>query len=131
MKFCPDCGCENIDDAVFCRNCGLKFNADVQKTSKKVVKTNQSPPSVVANNSIVSKLFYKTDKYTGELRFAKTKTISIGVFILMFLFSMSVGIEGASFIALLLTSIIFGLVFAVPVFVVGFILGLVIDRISH
>lgn len=131
MKYCLDCGCENIDESVFCRNCGAKFNVEVQKTSKKPVNSNKTPPSAVANNSVVSKLFYKTDKCTGELRIAKAKSISIGVFVLMFLFAMVSGIEGASFIALFLTAIIFALMFAIPIYVVGFVLGIVIDRFSN
>ena len=75
MKYCPDCGCENIDEAQFCRNCGLKFNAEVQNTSQNIAKVNNSSKvDVIGDKSVVQKLFYKTDKYTGELRFAKTKS---------------------------------------------------------
>lgn len=130
MKYCPDCGCENIDDAQFCRNCGLQFTAEVQKTSKKEVKVNQTP-SGIAENPIISNLFYKEDRNTGEVRIAKAKTISIGVFVLMFIFSMSVGVEGASIFVLFLTSIIFALIFAIPTYVVGFIIGILVDRISE
>ena len=130
MKYCPDCGCENIDEAQFCRNCGLKFDAEVQKTSQKISKTNQYPPAVV-DNPILSKLFFKKDKYTGELRIAKTKSISIGVFVLMFTFSMVSGVQGASFFVLLLTSIIFALIFTIPTYVIGFIIGIIVDKISN
>ncbi len=130
MKYCPDCGCENIDEAQFCRNCGLKFDAEVQKTSQKISKTNQYPPTVV-DNPILSKLFFKKDKYTGELRIAKTKSISIGVFVLMFTFSMVSGVQGASFFVLLLTSIIFALIFTIPTYVIGFIIGIIVDKISN
>ena len=129
MRYCPDCGCENIDEAQFCRNCGLKFDVEAKKD---IVEVNNVPQKTVVNDgSIVSKLFYKTDKYTGELRFAKAKSISIGVFVLMFLFAMAVGAEGASFFVLLLTAIIFALVFAVPTYVIGYVIGLLVERISN
>ena len=132
MKFCPDCGCENIDEAQFCRNCGLKFDVEVQESSLKKREVNTvSQTNVLSDNPIISKLFFKSDKYTGELRFAKAKSFSILIFVLMFAFSMTVGIEGVSFFVLLLSSVIFALIFAVPVYVVGFILGLVADKISE
>ncbi len=132
MKYCPDCGCENIDDAQFCRNCGLKFKGEVKKTSRDIAEVDSdSQTGALEANSIVSKLFYKTDKYTGELRFAKAKSISILIFVLMFVFAMAVGVEGSSFVVLLLTAIIFGLMFAIPTYVLGFIVGIVIDKISN
>lgn len=138
MKYCPDCGCENIDEAQFCRNCGLKFDVEDKND---IVEVNNAPQETVVNttpqktavndDSIISQLFFKTDKYTGELRFAKAKSFSIGVFVLMFIFAMSVGAEGASFFVVLLAAIIFALVFAVPTYVIGYIIGLLVDRISN
>ena len=26
MKTCQECGCENVDDVRFCKNCGSEFN---------------------------------------------------------------------------------------------------------
>ena len=132
MKFCPECGCENIDEAQFCRNCGLEFNVEIEKKSQKPPKANNSiDASGLSSNPVISNLFLKEDKYTGELRIGKAKTISIAIFILMFLFAMTVGVEGASLFALILTAIIFGLIFAVPTFVIGYVIGIVIDRMSN
>lgn len=129
MKYCPDCGCENIDEAQFCRNCGLKFTAEVAKKSAEVKK---APQNTVAadKNPIVTKLFYKTDRITGEVRFAKAKSISIAVFVLMFLFAMTAPVEG-SFVVVFLTAIIFALMFAIPMYVLGFIVGIIIEKISQ
>ena len=42
MKFCPDCGCENLEEAQFCRNCGLKFDVEVQNTNQNIAEVNNS-----------------------------------------------------------------------------------------
>lgn len=137
-EYCPDCGCENIDEAQFCRNCGLKFketNITVAQTEENVVEVNKSPHEVkttdAENKSIVSKLFYKTDKTTGQLRFAKAKSISIAVFVIMFLFEISIGFQTYSFAVVLIASVIFGLMFAVPLYVIGYVIGVIIDRIQN
>ena len=132
MKFCPDCGCENIDEAQFCRNCGLKLNGEVAEATQNVAKVKTSPPANdISAHPILQKLFYKTDRLTGELRFAKAKTISIGIFVLMFLFAMAVGLPESSFAAALIVAILFGLIFAVPLYALGYIVGLIIDRLSQ
>ncbi|MBQ6100159.1 MAG: zinc-ribbon domain-containing protein [Methanobrevibacter sp.] len=122
MKNCPSCGYENIDEALFCRNCGHDLN------SQKPQKTAESKLSHVKDESIVIKLFYKTDRRTNELRFAKSKSISIAVFILMFLFGIFQGSTTVSFFVVIIVAIVFGLIFAIPVYVLGFITGLLIDR---
>ena len=130
MKYCPDCGCENIDEAQFCRNCGFKFNAEVAQNVSEVKKA--SPNAVDDDiNPIVEKLFYKTDRLTGELRFAKAKTIGIVIFILMFLFGLISGSEGSSFAVVFIVAIIFGLIFAIPLYVLGFIVSIIIDKLSQ
>lgn len=77
---------------------------------------------------ILDTLFYKADEITGERRIAKTKTISISVFLLIFLFFMYLyltdpELAGGDIIISLFASIIIGLICAVPVFVIGWILG--------
>ena len=141
MKYCSECGCENLDEAQFCRNCGNKLKAATNEIAQKQatsdvnkVKHKETTPKVVVNknkNSIVTKLFYKTDKYTGELRIAKTKSISIVVFIVMFFFEIGINLAEYSFAVVFITGIIFGLFFAVPTYIIGYLLGLAIDKLTH
>ena len=129
MKFCRECGCENLDEAQFCKNCGLEFKSLPANENKQ----NNEVKVVVNKNqdSIVSKLFYKTDKYTGELRLAKSKTLSIAVFVIMFLFGIFSGSSTASFAAVFIAAIIFGLMFAIPTFLIGYAIGWAIDRSNN
>ena len=141
MKYCSECGCENPDEAQFCRNCGEKLKAAANEAVQKQaapdvsqVKQKEVTPKVTVNKnkgSIVSKLFYKTDKYTGELRIAKAKTISIVVFVVMFLFEVSISLAQYSFIVVLIAAIVFGLIFAVPTYLIGYLLGLAVDKLTH
>ena len=141
MKYCSECGCENLDEAQFCRNCGNKLKAATNEIAQKQatsdvnkVKHKETTPKVVVNknkNSIVTKLFYKTDKYTGELRIAKAKSISIVVFIVMFFFEIGINLAEYSFAVVFITGIIFGLFFAVPTYIIGYLLGLAIDKLTH
>ena len=141
MKYCSECGCENLDEAQFCRNCGSKLKAETNEIAQKQatsdikeVKRQEVTPNVTVNknmNSIVSKLFYKIDKYTGELRIAKTKTISIVVFVVMFFCEIGINLPEYSFAIVLITGIIFGLIFAVPTYIIGYLLGLAIDKLTH
>lgn len=132
MKYCSDCGCENIDEAQFCRNCGSKLNADVAKATQNTPNVKKAPQTDdISTNQIIRKLFYKTDTVTGEVRFAKAKTISIGVFFLMFLFGISVGSPGTSFAVVFIAAVLFGLVFAIPLYILGYVVGLIIERISQ
>lgn len=126
MKVCSKCGLENIDEAQFCRNCGEKLNLTSQVSQKTdVVKVTSN------RNSITTKVFYKTDKYDGSLRMAKTKTVSIIVFVSMFLFGVFSGSANFSFGIVFFSAIIFALIFAVPTFIIGTIAGFIIGRISH
>jgi uncharacterized membrane protein YvbJ len=122
MKFCPSCGFENIDDAQFCRNCGLKL----------IEKKNNVPEKRDASyNSIITKLFFKTDKYSGDLRIARTKTVTIIVFVATFLFAVSVGDGTLTLIEEFIVAVISGLIIAVPTYVIGYIVGLIMDRIRN
>ncbi len=126
MKFCRECGCENLDEAQFCKNCGLEFKSLPVNENK-----HDNEVKVVVNknqDSIISRLFYKTDKYTGELRFAKSKSISILVFVAMFIFAISVNLGQFPLISVVIVGIIFGLMFAIPTFLIGYALGWVIER---
>ena len=80
-------------------------------------------------NSIMSRLFLKTDKYSGELRLAKSKSISVVVFIVMFLFLICANAEFS--FAIIVAGIIFGLIFAVPTYVIGYVIGIIFDKITH
>ena len=141
MKYCSECGFENLDEAQFCRNCGNKLKPKIndiaqnQATSEiNEVKQGEVTSKVIVNknkDSIVSKLFYKTDKYTDELRIAKTNTISIAVFVLVFLFAIVVNASSYSVFVTVFAAIIVGLIFAVPTYIIGYILGLVIDKLTH
>ncbi len=140
MKYCSECGCENLDEAKFCRNCGSKLKsvtneiAEKQETSDINEFKHQELTSKVIvnenNDSIVSKLFYKTDRYTGELRIAKAKTISIAVFVLVFLYAIAINLATYSIFITIISAIIVGLVCAVPTYIIGYIIGLVIDKIN-
>ena len=141
MKYCSECGFENLDEAQFCRNCGNKLKpkinvmAENQATSEiSEVKQEEVTSSVIVNknkDSIISKLFYKTDKYTGELRIAKTNTISIAVFVLMFLYAIAINASSYSILVTVIAAIVIGLIFAVPTYIVGYLLGLAIDKLTH
>ena len=49
MKYCPNCGTENKDDARFCLGCGSKFESvDTEKTES--VETVESSNSTDATN---------------------------------------------------------------------------------
>ena len=103
-------------------------NSDANEVVQK-----QSTDTVIVNknkDSIITKDFYKTDKYTGELRVSKTNSISIAVFILMFLFGIFSGVD-VSVPVVVVAAIIFGLLFAVPTFIIGNLLGWAIDRLTH
>ncbi len=129
MKFCSECGCENLDEAIFCKNCGFKFKSLPVTENKQ-----DSEINVVVNenqNSIVSKLLYKRDKDTGQLRFAKTKSISIVVFVFMFLFAISVNLGQFSLVVVILAAIIFGFVFALATFFIGTALGWAIEMLDN
>ena len=141
MKYCSECGCENLDEAQFCRNCGEKLKVTANEVAQKQaspdvseVKQQEVTPKVAVNknkDSIISKLFYKTDKYTGELRIAKAKTISIVVFVVMFLFEVSISLAQYSFIVVFIAAIVFGLIFAGPTYLIGYLLGLAVDKFTH
>ena len=73
---------------------------------------------------LLNTLFYKIDNETGQIRLSKTKVITWIVFIIFFIIAINLYYTSPQFanddkILLLLSSIVFGLVFAVPTFVIG------------
>ena len=127
MKICSECGCENGEGAKFCKNCGFKFQSlpesDNNQNDDIKVAVNKNP------DSIISKLFYKTDKYTGQFRFAKLKSITIMVFVIIFLLSVYINLGEFQLSTVILAAILVGLTFALPIFIIGYILRWVIDRL--
>lgn len=82
---------------------------------------------------LMKTLFYKTDESTNQLRLSKTKVISSIVFIIFFGLSLvfyltSPDFKDTNILSLLIASIVFGLIFAVPTFIVGWILGKLLNR---
>ena len=128
MKICKSCGFENIDEAKFCKNCGEKLT---DKTGDVRPVDNADIIVKDTNNNLITKLFYKNDKYTGKLRIAKTKIITIAVFFIFFLFEIVTFATGNSFVVVFIAAVIFGLIFAIPTFIIGWIVGKVIDRLNH
>ena len=137
---CYNCGFENEYGATFCKECGVNLKTDSEKNSKKHVdvlnksfkvdRKRQSYP-IPSENSIKAKLMYKHDERTGQLRLAKTKCATIVVFSAFFIFSFGLSLFSQNIIVAFFIAIVFGLVFAVPTFIVGHVLGVVIDRIFH
>lgn len=137
---CYNCGFENKYGATFCHECGVNLKKDSEKNSKKHVdvlnksfkvdRKRQSYP-IPSENSIKAKLMYKHDERTGQLRLAKTKCATIVVFSAFFIFSFGLSLFSQNIILAFIIALIFGIVFAIPTFIVGHVLGLVIDRIFH
>lgn len=137
---CYNCGFENDNNTTFCRQCGVNlkkgdietFNDNVEVLNKELKVDNKIQPSSTPNkNSIQALLLYKTDSHSGKLRLAKTKCISIAVFTAFFFFSLAITLWSGNVIIAFFTAIAFGLMFAVPVAIIGFIIGVAIDKIAH
>ena len=80
-------------------------------------------------NSIVTKIFYKRDAYTEELRISKTVTISLIVFILFFILFLWIDYSDYGYFIAedFIIAIIFAAIFAVPCFIIGWIISYFID----
>lgn len=73
------------------------------------------------------KLFYWNNKEFNEYVFSKTKTISILIFVLFFAWAaLTAPVHGI--ISVLLGSILIGLIFAVPAFIIGYIIHYLMNR---
>lgn len=113
MKICQECGHENPNDVDFCQECGRNFKANI-------VKANNSP-------AIINSALYKVDKKTGDLRLSKTKAISLSSFTVIVLFFILMGqLFPASAMWI---PILAGLMVAVPVAIVLYLLGYLIAGI--
>ena len=113
MKICQECGHENPNDVDFCQECGRNFKANI-------VKANNSP-------AIINSALYKVDKKTGNLRLSKTKAISLSSFTVIVLFFILMGqVFPASAMWI---PILAGLMVAVPVAIILYLLGYLIAGI--
>lgn len=82
--------------------------------------------------NLLTALIYKNDEKSGIKRISKTKTIPLIVFVAFFLFAMTIYITNPEvspniFISIIAATII-GLTFAVPVFIVGWIISKFLNR---
>lgn len=73
------------------------------------------------------KLFYWDNKELNEYVFSKTKTISILVFVLFFVWAVLTS-TAHGIIPILIVAIMIGLIFAVPTFVIGYIIHYLMNR---
>ena len=131
---CYNCGFENDENTSYCHQCGVNLKNDDDKTLKRNsnirVNTRHShtaPPI----NSLQAKLLYKEDRYTGKLRMAKTKCATIVVFSAFFFFSLAISLFAGNMLLSFVISIAFGLVFAIPVAIIGTVIGYALDKITH
>ncbi len=132
---CYNCGYENEDGVSFCHECGVNLktfdeNVDGLKKDFKVVRKGQSY-SANPLDSIKTKLMYKYDTNNGRLRLAKTKCATLVVFCAFTGFGLILTLTTGAGIAGIFGSILFGLVFAAPVAIIGFIIGYIIDKVLH
>lgn len=82
--------------------------------------------------NLLTDLIYKNDEKSGIKRISKTKVIPLIVFVAFFLFAMTIYITNPEvspniFISIIAAAII-GLTFAVPVFIVGWIISKFLNR---
>ena len=111
---CPECQTENEENAGFCKKCGVNLG-DVPLSNS----------DDVTENKLARKLFYWHDEKTDKYRLAKSKIISEISFLIGFIYGIIFyfvlfEIKYSFFIAIT-ASIVLGLLLAVPVFVIGFL----------
>ena len=137
---CYNCGFENKPGVSFCHQCGVNlknedvesFNDDVEVLNKefKVKKKRQAYPAP-QENSIKAKLMYKRDYRTGKLRIAKTKCATLIVFTGFFIFAFLITLLKFNIFYSIIMGLLFGFIFAFPVFIIGSVAGRVIDKIFN
>ena len=109
---CEECGCENPDNAKFCKNCGKEFNLASDYESS-LIESDADKKRTINNGSIydwILPLLYWHNNLNGEYKLSKTKIISILVFIYL-MYSMPFPIAGKA---------LFSLIITIPVFLIGF-----------
>lgn len=128
---CYNCGFENKPGASFCHQCGVNIkNDDVEVLNEEFkVEKKRQPYPAPPKNSIKSKLMYKHDYRTGELRLAKTKCVTLIVFSGFSIFAFLISLLNGNIFASIIVGLIVGFVFAFPVLIIGFVLGKIIEKI--
>ena len=83
-------------------------------------------------NSVLKILFYKTDVVTGLPRLSKTKAISFVWFAFWFIMVLVTNYSEWGFLEFsdFLAGLFIGLIFTAPVFIIGWVIGKLIDRNS-
>lgn len=133
---CYNCGFENKAGVSFCHKCGVNLNnsehIDDEDLNKgiKVTRKRQFYSNPL-ENFIKSKLMYKHDLTTGKLRLAKTKCVTLVVFCGFSIFGFLVSLLKFNIIISIFAGLIIGILFAIPVAVIGIVFGRVIDKIFH
>jgi uncharacterized membrane protein YvbJ len=125
---CEDCGCENPDDAKFCKNCGKAFakpntparTADERQNKKKI-----------DNGTLydwILPILYWHDKRTDEYKLSKTKIISILVFIYFFYQNYFTWNSVYQFNTPLHLAILWSLMSTIPIFLIGYVIHYLLNR---
>ena len=109
-----------------------KQREEIAKNQKLIDRQNKniSKNKTVNNGELHKlkyKLFYWNNKETNEYVFSKTKSISVFVFVFFFIFFLLTA-KTQGIIPILIGGIIVGLIFAVPVFIIGYIIHYVMNR---
>ena len=132
---CYNCGFENKDGVSFCHECGVNlktFDENVESLNKDFkVKRKRQPYPAPPVDSIKSKLMYKYDNKTGKLRLAKTKCATLIVFCAFTGFGLILTLTTGAGVVGVFVSILFGLIFATPVAIIGFALNYILDKVFH
>lgn len=116
----------------------IKDNVDNIKNQVTNNVNEEKIKTVIQDNSFIEKwkhrLFYWKNKQTNEYKLSKTKLISIIVFLFfmlsacrLYFFTDYIQIHGGS-IALIIPAIFIGLMFAVPAFIIGYIIHYLMNR---
>ena len=130
---CYNCGFENKPGVSFCHQCGVNLkndDADVLNKEFKINKKRKAYPAPL-ENSIKAKLMYKRDNRTGKLRIAKTKCATLIVFTGFFIFAFLITLLKFNIFYSIIMGLLFGFIFAFPVFIIGSVAGRVIDKIFN
>lgn len=110
------------------KNCQKVFDAIVASIDAEAGSL-QMDVSKPDERTFLQKRLYKYDAATNELRISKFKVITWAWFFLMFIWAMMMRTTvDISFVGNLFVSIIFALMFTIPVFVIGYIITYFLDK---